>query len=185
MPRIPKTWLITDTHFNHQMLVDKGYRPADFNEQIIDNWQRLVLPVDTVFHLGDVILSRQSELKGILEQLPGRKVLIRGNHDRESDGWYERAGFAFVCQAVLFGGVYLTHAPQVTLPDGALINVHGHLHAGTHRTGGEAEHCKLLALEVDGYAPVELMEFVGFSPITRKIMMPYEQDDLVEIIEIK
>jgi calcineurin-like phosphoesterase family protein len=174
MPRVPKSWLITDTHFNHSMLVEHGFRPADFQEQIICNWKKLVMAEDTVYHLGDVILGRNAELASILSGLPGKKILIRGNHDRESDGWYERAGFSFVAQAVLVGGVYLTHAPQVTLPDGAVINVHGHLHAGTHRTGPSQDWCKLLSLEDDGYKPVELIDFVGFSPLKRKILMPYE-----------
>lgn len=174
MARLPKTWLTTDTHFNHEMLSERGYRPSDFNERIISAWKRLVLPEDTIYHLGDVILKRQSELTGILSDLPGRKILIRGNHDRESDGWYIRAGFVCVVQAALVGGVYLTHAPQVTLPDGAIINVHGHLHGNGngHRPSGDAK-CKLLALEDTDYHPVELIEFVAFQP-RRGIVMPYE-----------
>ncbi len=176
MGRPAKNWIIPDTHFYHSKLVKEGYRPVDYQDQIIANWQRLVLPIDTVYHLGDVIFSMSSQLKNILSVLPGRKVLVRGNHDHESDGWYERAGFAFVASGILVGGVYLTHAPQVTLPDGALVNVHGHLHAGTHRSTNTADHCKLIALEVVGYTPVGLDEFVGFSPMTKKIMMPYETD---------
>lgn len=177
MPRPSKIWLITDTHFNHAMLVEKGHRPADYQDQIKSNWKRLVAEQDTVIHLGDVIFAQASTLRDILTELPGRKILVRGNHDHESDGWYMRAGFSFVAQGILVGGVWLTHAPQATLPDGAIVNVHGHLHAGTHRTATLADHCKLLALEVDGYTPVELREFVGFSPITRKIMMPYKQEE--------
>lgn len=175
--RPSKTWLITDTHFNHQMLIDAGYRPVDFQDKICRNWANLVMPQDTIIHLGDVIMNRPSELTDILKNLPGRKILVRGNHDRQSDGWYERAGFAFVAQGILIGGVWLTHAPQVTLPDGAIINVHGHLHAGRHRTEVTAEHCKLFSLENDGYGPVGLDEFVGFSPMRRKILMPYEVDE--------
>lgn len=176
MPRPPKTWVIPDTHFNHAMLVEKGYRPADYQEQIIKNWQRLVVSYDTVIHLGDVIFARAGTLGEIMAILPGHKVLVRGNHDRESDGWYMRAGFAYVAQGILVGGVWLTHAPQATLPDGAILNVHGHLHAGTHRSATVADHCKLLALEEVGYTPIDLQEFVGFSPTMRKIMMPYETD---------
>src|SRR5277367_6740035 len=169
-----KNFLITDTHFNHQMLIDEGHRPANYQEQVIANWRKMVMAQDTVIHLGDVIFYRATELQEILKGLPGKKILVRGNHDRESDGWYERAGFSFVAQAILIGGVYLTHAPQVTLPDGAILNVHGHLHAGRHRGETTADHCKLFSLEVDGYAPVELDKFVGFTPIRKKIMMPYE-----------
>lgn len=71
----------------------------------------------------------------------------------------------------------MTHAPQVTLPDGAIINVHGHLHARRHRTEVKADHCKLLSLEVDGYGPVGMDEFVGFTPMRKRIMMPYEVDE--------
>lgn len=177
MARIPKTWLTTDTHFNHEMLISSGYRPNDFNERIIAAWKRMVFPEDTVYHLGDVILARPSELKDILGNLPGRKILIRGNHDRESDGWYIRSGFLLVAQALLIGGVYLTHAPQANLPDGAVLNVHGHLHGNEHRPSGDSKLCKLLALEETDYKPVELMEFVGFSPITRKILMPHETEE--------
>jgi len=172
--RPPKIWLITDTHFNHDMLVAEGYRPADFQEQICRNWARLVLSQDKIIHLGDVIMKRPSELAEIMKNLLGRKILVRGNHDRESDGWYERAGFSFVAQGILIGGVWLTHAPQITLPDGAILNVHGHLHAGTHRTETTAEHCKLFSLEQDGYSPVGIDEFVGFTPMRKKILMPYE-----------
>jgi calcineurin-like phosphoesterase family protein len=172
--RPPKTWLITDTHFNHDMLVTEGYRPADFQEQICRNWSRLVLHQDTVIHLGDVIMKRPSELVEIMKNLLGTKILVRGNHDRESDGWYIRSGFSYVAQGILIGGVWLTHAPQVTLPDGAIINVHGHLHAGTHRTEATSAHCKLFSLEADGYGPVGLDEFVGFTPMRKKILMPYE-----------
>lgn len=176
MARIPKSWVITDTHFNHEMLVALGYRPADYQTKILSSWSYSVYPEDTVYHLGDVIFGRQSELKEILPSLPGTKILIRGNHDRESDGWYRRSGFALVVQGLLVGGVYMTHAPQATLPDGAIINIHGHLHAGTHRSTTTPDHCKLLALEVNGYHPVSLEDFIGFSPMTRKIIMPYEID---------
>jgi calcineurin-like phosphoesterase family protein len=166
-----KTWLITDTHFNHTMLVRDGHRPADFQKRVVANWQRLVKPQDTVWHLGDVILGQNGTLKEILDTLPGVKYLVRGNHDHESNAWYLRHGFAFVAQGVLHGGVWLTHAPQATLPDGAVINVHGHLHVKEvgHRHG-EAfpEHCKLLSLEEQNYAPVELAAFVGFSLMVRK-----------------
>ena len=172
--RPAKIWLITDTHWNHKMLVDEGHRPADFEAQIAKNWRKAVMLQDTVIHLGDVIMARSSELFEILTTLPGKKILVRGNHDRESDGWYERNGFSFVAQGILIGGVWLTHAPQVTLPDGAILNVHGHLHAGTHRTMPVAEHCRLFSLEKEGYGPIDFDEFVGFTPMRKRILMPYE-----------
>lgn len=162
--RPTKDWLITDTHFNHHRLVTEGWRPAGYETAIKANWCRLVAEQDVVYHLGDVILGRASELKGILDALPGIKVLIKGNHDQESNGWYMRHGFQFCAQAVLYKGVYLTHAPQVCLPDGAVLNVHGHLHDRADRRGYETlPWQKLLALEHVGYAPVEFDKFCGLS----------------------
>lgn len=170
--RPSKHWLITDTHFNHQMLVTQGHRPADFQARILSNWRRLVASQDFVWHLGDVILGQNGTLGDILNSLPGTKFLVRGNHDHESDGWYMRHGFQFCAQGVLRGGVWLSHAPALSLPSGAILNVHGHLHNNTHHTEHvtRPEHCKLLALEATDYAPVEFDEFVGFSPVLRSLL---------------
>jgi calcineurin-like phosphoesterase family protein len=105
-----------------------------------------------------------------MNALPGTKILVKGNHDLNSDGWFRARGFSFVAMGILTRGVWLTHAPQTNLPDGATINVHGHLHGDEHRTsetGPLPAHCRLLALEdpeVD-YGPVELEKFVRVSPL--------------------
>jgi len=78
-----------DTHFGHTksltFLGPDGSRIRPFesldemHQAIIDNWNKVVHPKDTVYHMGDVAIAR-SGLK-ILDQLNGRKILIRGNHD--------------------------------------------------------------------------------------------------------
>lgn len=173
--RPSKTWLITDTHWNHEMLIREGHRPPDFNERIKAQWKRLVQPHDLVYHLGDVILGMNGTLGSILSDLPGTKFLVRGNHDHESNGWYLRHGFSFVAQGILHGGVWLTHAPQTQLPDGAVLNVHGHLHNDHVRAAALPEHCKVLVLEDTDYAPVEFDKFVGFTPM-RKILLGLPAD---------
>lgn len=168
-----KTWITTDTHFNHKSMIIQKWRPEDYEDRIIKNWARLVMEGDVVIHLGDVILGRNGDLKDILEALPGEKFLVRGNHDHESNMWYMRNGFRWAAQGLLYGGVWFTHAPQTNLPDGALLNVHGHLHDQDHRGGTDSlpEHCKLLALEKTDYCPVEFDDFVGFPPV-RKMLIP-------------
>lgn len=176
MPRSPKTWLIADTHFNHLKLIDIGARPTDYEVRIKRNWARLVLPQDTIYHLGDVILSRASEMTQILADLPGRKILVKGNHDLNPDNWYLTRGFSFVAHGILTKGIWLTHAPDTAwLPSGATINIHGHLHGDEHRAeeiGKLPAWCKLLALEdpaVD-YSPIEMTEFAGMSKEAQAIL---------------
>lgn len=56
------------------------------DETIIHNWNKVVGPNDTVYHLGDVGWwnnKYQYLLKQQLERLNGEICLIRGNHDKK------------------------------------------------------------------------------------------------------
>ncbi|MDP9314478.1 MAG: metallophosphoesterase [Chloroflexota bacterium] len=150
-------WIITDTHFNHARLQELGGRPVDADEQIKRNWQRLVAPDDVVIHLGDVIIGKQSQLKGIMEQLPGTKILVRGNHDHEKNSWYIQRGFAFVCDMLVIRDILFSHEPVAVLPSGVRINIHGHFHNNDHRTFefDVKPHNKVIYIEHE-YNPIAL-----------------------------
>jgi len=159
-----RVWLITDTHFYHHKLVEWGERPEGFEKLIIDNWRFLVQPTDLVIHLGDVYFGKGSEFEELMVRLPGKKVLIRGNHDRERTAWYMRRGFEVVTNYLSYRHVLLTHRPALFLGPDVELNVHGHLHGNKHRlldsvlslTGRHKE----LALEKTGYKPVLFEEFI-------------------------
>jgi calcineurin-like phosphoesterase family protein len=168
--RPAKTWIVTDTHFNHKAMVLNGWRPADYEARLMKNWSHLVAEQDKVIHLGDVIIGMNGTLKDLLDCLPGRKYLVRGNHDHESDDWYMSHGFDFACQGLVYGGVYFSHAPSFTLPFGTDLNVHGHLHDMKHRGDNIPAHCKLLSMEFTDYCPVLFDEFVGRPP-SRKVAL--------------
>lgn len=120
-------YIISDTHFNHPNIITYCNRPVDSQQQMIDNWKRIVKPDDLVYHLGDVIFDRPNELEDILRNLPGKKVLVRGNHDNHSDTWYMNKGFDFVCDGlVVRKTVVLSHKP-ISVETGK-ANIHGHLH---------------------------------------------------------
>jgi calcineurin-like phosphoesterase family protein len=52
-----KIWLITDTHFYHDRIIELAHRPKNYHELIINNWKWLVNEDDTVIHLGDIYFS--------------------------------------------------------------------------------------------------------------------------------
>lgn len=159
-------WVIADTHFTHQMLVNTGTRPADYNEQIIANWNKRVGLEDIVVHLGDVIFGEKKErLAEIMSKLNGTKILVRGNHDLKSDEWYESMGFKYVCDAMISDGIMFTHIPQ-PIPEGITLNIHGHLHGNSGHRVEEVAHIltpnhKLIALELNGYKPERLKDLIN------------------------
>lgn len=164
MARVRRVWLITDTHFYHRDIDVWCGRPHDHNELLIRNLQTMLCPLDTLVHLGDVILRNQQQLAGIMASIPGTKILVRGNHDKESDSWYTRRGFAVVCESIVIKDVLLSHKPQI-IPAHIRLNVHGHFHNTDHHIHEphfqailEPRH-RLLAVEYTNYKPVDFDVF--------------------------
>jgi calcineurin-like phosphoesterase family protein len=89
------TWLVSDTHFHHGNIAKFCHRPEDFDQLIIAEWRAAIPDDATVLHLGDINYGNNARFKHIVsKELTGkRKLLIRGNHDRQSDGYYKKCGF--------------------------------------------------------------------------------------------
>lgn len=178
-----KKWIITDTHFNHENIRNgklTSVRPWDYQEQILTNWNKFVKPEDLVYHLGDVIFARGKGLAEIMNSLNGTKILIRGNHDYFDIGhkrkavdaipnFYTDNGFTLVVDAIMErNNVLLSHAPMKLSRD-ITMNIHGHFHDNDHRTYEpwywdmmqKDKRYRLLAVELEGYKPVLLDEFIA------------------------
>lgn len=164
-----KRYAISDTHFGHRNIIDYCHRPFDNTDEmdrvIMENWNMVVKDDDIVYHLGDVFLGKVYDLR----QLKGRKVLIKGNHDRKSDTWYMKQGFDFVADIIVEGKIILSHKP-IHCPYFCDYNIHGHLHNLEHtdiESFGETyeqfldgKHI-LYAPELQGYKPVEFSKLIA------------------------
>lgn len=91
-------YLICDTHLGHENIKQYCNRPDNFEQLIEANWQQTVTDYDTVIHLGDIALNRSNgdALVAKLGGWKGRKILVRGNHDKQSDEFYMAHGFTLV-----------------------------------------------------------------------------------------
>lgn len=164
--QLSKYYLIADTHFLHDKMTLYCNRPPNFDRLIINQWNNTVKPQDVVFHLGDVIWGDQDALIHIMKQLPGTKILIRGNHDRNhSNNWFIKAGFAAVVEKVQVSEVVLSHFPAILSEEEikrGIINIHGHFHNNPpHKWEKEqkkkiTENHYILVLENVGYMPISL-----------------------------
>ena len=183
-----KIYLISDTHFNHANIATHCDRPADFTETIIRHWQKIVKPEDCVIHLGDVFIGKADGWKEIYPRLTGRKILIRGNHDRQrSVTWWMRNGFDFACDSMIVRRCWLTHEPYYgSLPTGCDLNIHGHQHNIWHgfKFDGGEENTKvrllwqrLFSVEYTDYSPVELDKFMSHPDkyLARGLTTPIER----------
>jgi calcineurin-like phosphoesterase family protein len=175
-----KTYIIADTHLNHDKIKTYCDRPDDFTQREHHNIITIVKPEDLLIHVGDLGIGPWEGYIELVKHWPCRKVLVRGNHDGKSCQWYMEHGFDFACDSMIYRGVYFTHKPSDFLPPGAHVNVHGHLHNiwdGFCENDPEAEDdlfqvCgqlgrlpqpfnRLFAVEYTEYRPVEMDKFVS------------------------
>ena len=81
------TFFTSDLHFFHNNVIRFCNRPyssvEQMNDALISNWKSVVKPDDHVWMLGDISFGNYDQTTGVLNQLPGIKHLIVGNHDRK------------------------------------------------------------------------------------------------------
>ena len=78
-------WFTSDTHYGHKNIIGYCDRPYDsvyqMNQDMIANYNALVGPNDTVWHIGDVAFGGKSDINDVLWALNGKIHLVLGNHD--------------------------------------------------------------------------------------------------------
>lgn len=79
-------WFTSDLHFGHKNVIkycDRPYEDVEhMDNSLIGYWQNTVREDDEIYILGDMFFTNAERAIEILEQLPGRKILVLGNHDR-------------------------------------------------------------------------------------------------------
>jgi len=126
-------WLVADTHLGHTKMLEVSYggRPSGYEDLLFKNIQQIVQPQDVLIHLGDFCFYNDEEWhRKFMEVCPGKRWLVKGNHDRKSLGWYLAHGWDAVADSLtlqIYGKrVTFSHRPLV---DGDFdLNIHGHLH---------------------------------------------------------
>jgi calcineurin-like phosphoesterase family protein len=143
-----RTLITSDIHFFHKNIIVYCGRPHadeyEMNSHIAKVWQEQVTAEDRVLVVGDIsagLAGRNDALHGLLSGLPGRKFLIRGNHDHKPDSWYIEAGFEQVLPWLWEDGVLFVHKPATAGNDEVLdlrekfepsLIIHGHIHSMTN-----------------------------------------------------
>jgi len=92
-----KTFVASDLHLGHKnSLRWTNPREEGYEERFLKGWEAVVSDKDAVILLGDIAFSSKSYWFGRLAELPGKKVLMLGNHDTNKLNWYKKWGFSEV-----------------------------------------------------------------------------------------
>lgn len=134
-------WFTSDLHFGHANIhkFRKEIESEEHNRaRIIHDWETLVTKRDDVYVLGDAAFNM--ETVRIFNDLPGRKFLIRGNHD-ELDTQVYLKYFASVFGLKKYKEFWLSHAPIHPNELRERVNLHGHVHYHSISGAGYVNVC--------------------------------------------
>lgn len=81
-----RKFFTADTHFGHLNIIKYCNRPFDLEDEmtaeLIKRWNEIVGNNDLVYHLGDFAFGSADYARWVRNQLKGRIILIRGNHEK-------------------------------------------------------------------------------------------------------
>jgi calcineurin-like phosphoesterase family protein len=158
-----KLFVISDLHLNHRNIIRYCHRPFSnvgiMNKTIIQRWNKVVGPNDTVYFVGDFTLRGSPQYWK--EKLKGRIIFIRGNHDQNIKN--ARHHVTLHHRGHLF---YFVHNPHEapTNWDGWII--HGHVHNNQMKIypliNGDKKSINVSA-ELTDYYPLDLDKIINWD----------------------
>ena len=166
-----KLFLTSDSHLGHFNICKYCHRPfqsrSEMDQTLIKNWNEVVPEDGIVVHCGDFMLPHNEDIKEYnkyLNQLNGRVLLLRGNHDLASLDWVSDKLIAVRDQAmIVIDGVkiFAQHYPCAAFNGD--YHVYGHIHTLTDGTcyGVDGDVTKVMrkntydvGVDQNGYTPV-------------------------------
>jgi len=155
----PKIFLTSDLHLDHASIIKYCNRPFrnvhEMNHTLIRNWNKTVGKQDVVYFLGDLIFSRSNRqrVQNVIKSLNGKKIFIRGNHDKFIKSYHH---FVLKYKGQYF---YLVHNPSDIPKSWKSWVIFGH----THHKGKfiDKENKRInVSTELTGYKPVNLKNII-------------------------
>ena len=179
----------SDTHFNHNQEFIYGARgfnsPVEMGEAIVERWNDIVSPEDTVYHLGDFAFGRvdspefESTLR-LIRQLNGNIIWISGNHDSNhkiraiwdvcpTEKTNNHIYFPIWAHQVKIGKFtfYLSHYPTLTANfddkhfSQHVIALHGHTHQTKNFLFPDNPFCYHVGVDSHNCTPVHVDEVLS------------------------
>lgn len=169
-------YFTSDLHLGHLAIINMQNRPFkdvnEMNKTLINNYNSCVKNNDVCYILGDISHHLEvEETNEIIKKLNGKKILIKGNHDKAYD-------------EALFDGVYdlfstslsignynrlfvMMHYPMLSWSraNAGSIHLHGHIHSdGSYNAKNRDKHILRYDVGVDAnnYYPVSVAQVFDY-----------------------
>jgi calcineurin-like phosphoesterase family protein len=152
------TFVIGCTHFGHANIIKLAKRPFDSVEEmdynLVENWNSVVKPEDTVWHLGDFAWHNPNVF---FSKLNGKKNLIIGNHDPDETlrcAWNRIEDTVF--EKIDGTWVHMHHYPLAEWQGyfRKAVHLHSHTHGNLPNVPGRMD----VGVERMNYTPVPITE---------------------------
>ena len=177
-------WFWSDLHLGHENM----YKFIDFDghavrqwdsmqeaeEYMIQEYNKLIKPEDTVYFLGDVSSRNDVADKFFARIIKCRRILIMGNHDNRLgvNFWLKHFDDIRGCYNLSQGGektnYFLSHVPVHPLSKARFKrNIHGHIHNSKVLYNNKNQALNMedpwyrnVSVEVIGYKPINFDDIV-------------------------
>lgn len=156
-------YFIADTHFSEENIILYENRPfknaKEMDSTLLERWNQVVNQEDTIYVLGD--FGAQGKESFIINQLKGRKFLVKGNHDIQSNAYYRDAGFEEVYDypIIIRNFWILSHEPLYVNTNMPYANLFGHVHnSPIIKTYSSQHYC--VSVERINYMPISFNEII-------------------------
>lgn len=132
--------------------------------------EKLVQQNDIILCLGDIAFRGQDDIVNgkadeelspfgdMIRNMPGYKILVKGNHDGLDNQEYLKIGFQEVGTAATLGDFLFTHKPYPVSND--QVNVHGHTHHEHYIGLDDGKHIAIPPTEKSNDPPLLLLDDV-------------------------
>lgn len=166
----------SDPHFGHKNIIKYANRPVNslenMHKNLISLYNCMIDEDDVCLWLGDAFFCCQDEATAILSAMNGKKLIVRGNHDKSAN-WLLNAGFDMVFDnwiSMKIGDVpvrcchypyrygYDRHSSEIqnlypTKRKGEIL-IHGHTHLREILHGNQIH----VGVDATGYMPLRTNE---------------------------
>ncbi len=150
-------WFTSDTHFSHANIIKYCNRPFkdanEMNNTIINNWNNIVKPKDTIYHLGDFCF----EVKGypsfdeLMDSLEGKIILVKGNHDHDN---------SIIKDIILVHKKDVYHLIHDPLDGCERFNICGHIHEKWRLNKINGKKFINVGVDVNNFTPISFDEVI-------------------------